>query len=1273
MKKFFILLFCLLTLLVSCQKEPETFRITLYAENGTSAIELIGNPGQSINLPTPTKEGYTFVEWYDDSGNKYGESITVPSNDLKLYARWEVLVSIKGRIAIPDGVDLKNSDFWIKVSDGKVVQVEENGEFSIVGLSADVDYALLFTNKQPSNVIKRELSADLSYGTYITGIKTSVSKTIDLQTISIMPTGVISGVVTLQNNSSSDNSGITVSIPETWLVTTTGEDGSYKIKDVPEGSYNLSFEKEGYISSTIGVTVKADDVKTNPTVVVPTKELAVDVGSINGLVQLEGLTDYSGVVVSVLGTTFSTTTNSSGKYNLTLPPGNYTAGIRFEKDDFISENYAESIVVSLGSRQSIPTVELKMKTIPEVKGKISIKGVSDASGITVKFSSSSEFSAVTNINGEWSIEHVPLGKYEFSTSGENVPDFITVIEFSPMALYDIGNITLIPNGASVSGYVLFDSSTTGKGIEAVIKAKTSGTEYKLSATLDGYYNFTNLDPEEDYQISFSKEGWKTETVDIQNLANYEKRVVDTVELVDVEPPQLAVFINGKENFTDNRDVILHIVASDSGSGLSRIEVSYDSDFSKIEYEGDYVESLSLSLTEGKGMKTIYVKAYDIANNCVTESTTITYKSDKYEISGVLDETNLHWTEDNSPYYLTGNVSVPSGSTLVIDPGVDVIFSASSYYIQVEGTLTAIGTPEKTINFYGKDEIKWSGIKFKNNNLVVNGTKFEPEYSSGSVLKNCKITNGGISGYLWIEDSSLKSTSYALGLSNESGFQGYAVNCDIAGAICHVRAVFKGNSILLSTSDTSESFGDSGTYFISNVFKSSSYNYDHNYGSSCSFYAGGCYLYNNIFYNTTLKDSWADYSFIEAKYNTFKNSYINLSKSTKLMEYDAFEGACTLYMTEDSYHPTVRFCNFNDECKIITKRQGGSAAFSYCFFGDNHTKELMTSGKNANISFISDYYDDFTFEKIDYSNWVSSEWINLGYHSEGYINYPTITALYTLSTEHTLTGNEVLVFDTESVAPSEIRFSDDIDLLLTDSVSWESITSSEVSHSNSSGTIEGVRFYFQVRNTTLNATSPIYMHELSGGMRSKKNICITGPAKGYVFYDCDEDNNNGNSDGLISSECGWRFLEAASDNLPSFYRFGFYRTSDTGSAMEVGTEEAVGKGKSNTEALVKAMGEDAYTSNNGTKKETYAAKACNDYSLTVDGILYDEWFLPSKNELNRMKTNLYENGFGNFQNALWSSTENGSDYAWYCPSTSDSSCKMERDYYWVKVRPVRAFL
>ncbi len=137
------------------------------------------------------------------------------------------------------------------------------------------------------------------------------------------------------------------------------------------------------------------------------------------------------------------------------------------------------------------------------------------------------------------------------------------------------------------------------------------------------------------------------------------------------------------------------------------------------------------------------------------------------------------------------------------------------------------------------------------------------------------------------------------------------------------------------------------------------------------------------------------------------------------------------------------------------------------------------------------------------------------------------------------------------------------------------------------------------------------------------IGMPGPAGGYIFYDCDADNGSGNADGLKSSECGWRYLEAAPEDLPGSYVWG-----DDGRFR---TKKGIGKGRNNTEIIIKKASK---------KRSDNAAFVCKNYS--VGG--YSDWFLPSIDEINLMYMNLYLIGLGNFKN---------NSYAWYLSSSEDS--------------------
>lgn len=161
----------------------------------------------------------------------------------------------------------------------------------------------------------------------------------------------------------------------------------------------------------------------------------------------------------------------------------------------------------------------------------------------------------------------------------------------------------------------------------------------------------------------------------------------------------------------------------------------------------------------------------------------------------------------------------------------------------------------------------------------------------------------------------------------------------------------------------------------------------------------------------------------------------------------------------------------------------------------------------------------------------------------------------------------------------------------------------------------------------------------------------GPAGGYIFYD----------KGSYSD--GWRYMEAA----PASYEFTNKVWGGSGTTVG-GTGTAIGTGKLNTEKIVLRFGNAEPYEN----KTDYAAKLCFDLVVTKDGVAYDDWFLPSKDELNQMYRNLYKKGIGGFSvNNYWSSSEGYASSAW----NQDFSSGDQGNYYrrhCYRVRPVRAF-
>ena len=56
-----------------------------------------------------------------------------------------------------------------------------------------------------------------------------------------------------------------------------------------------------------------------------------------------------------------------------------------------------------------------------------------------------------------------------------------------------------------------------------------------------------------------------------------------------------------------------------------------------------------------------------------------------------------WSVAGSPYVVQGDVEIPGGETLVIDPGVTVQFETDAG-LSANGTLTAVGTTASLIRF-----------------------------------------------------------------------------------------------------------------------------------------------------------------------------------------------------------------------------------------------------------------------------------------------------------------------------------------------------------------------------------------------------------------------------------------------------------------------------------------------------------------------------------------------------------------------------------------------
>ena len=121
--------------------------------------------------------------------------------------------------------------------------------------------------------------------------------------------------------------------------------------------------------------------------------------------------------------------------------------------------------------------------------------------------------------------------------------------------------------------------------------------------------------------------------------------------------------------------------------------------------------------------------------------------------------------------------------------------------------------------------------------------------------------------------------------------------------------------------------------------------------------------------------------------------------------------------------------------------------------------------------------------------------------------------------------------------------------------------------------------------------------------------------------------------------------------------GTYRYTGT-------TGDGLYAGAMNTTMIVATQMADNQTGN-------FAAKVCADYSVTVGGVTYGDWYLPSKYELNLLY--LQKTAVGGFASAYyWSSSENGSNYAWVQNFGSGGQGGNDKSGTTAYVRAIRAF-
>ncbi len=168
------------------------------------------------------------------------------------------------------------------------------------------------------------------------------------------------------------------------------------------------------------------------------------------------------------------------------------------------------------------------------------------------------------------------------------------------------------------------------------------------------------------------------------------------------------------------------------------------------------------------------------------------------------------------------------------------------------------------------------------------------------------------------------------------------------------------------------------------------------------------------------------------------------------------------------------------------------------------------------------------------------------------------------------------------------------------------------------------------------------------VKDSYSIGDTGPAGGIIFYD----------KGSYSE--GWRYLEAAPASAEGKDKimegdFDFFFLNTT---------EGIGGGRSNTLKIMERQKKEGPKQDKALLAATYCSE------LVQGG--YDDWSLPSRDELNLMYQNLHTKGLGGFSDSYyWASSEYDGINVWYQNFEKGTQYVLSRDWD-LYVRPIRYF-
>lgn len=291
------------------------------------------------------------------------------------------------------------------------------------------------------------------------------------------------------------------------VTATTGSNGQYSLS-LKNGSYTITAELTGYTVSsstqltlTVAQTVSDVDFTLNP-----------NPSSVSGIISEPNGTLISGATVTVASVA-STTTLSTGTYNLSLPAG--THSISVTKTGYVTP---QPVTVTLSAGQALSGINFQMAANAGVmSGNVTSLGQPLADATVTATNGVNTISVTTNNNGTYTLSLQPgtwvkrASKSRFLTSAQ---DTITIGAGQVSAN---NNFNLVQNTAVVQGVISSGGQPLSSANIIIRETNNPAVQSSTASGINGNYSVT-VEAGKAYTVVVSKTGYATVTSDRGILA-----------------------------------------------------------------------------------------------------------------------------------------------------------------------------------------------------------------------------------------------------------------------------------------------------------------------------------------------------------------------------------------------------------------------------------------------------------------------------------------------------------------------------------------------------------------------------------------------------------------------------------------------------------------------------------------------------------------------------------------------------------------------------------